>query len=257
MLGRRIHLYVSIDSATAHGYGRYRNHRFDQIIHNLQRLCLEKKAHEDLPLVTVSFIVMQSNKSEIPAFLARMKEIGIDHVFLRALWSEGSVDVGRRGDVKFDVAAESVELSELEGLGAEALRLSENIGLWTSIEWEGFCADQTSQAPAGDRPAPICSQPWRTIYALNRGIFPCCYGRKAFASWSERGERNIPEFLRDVFNGAPYQELRGELAAGRLSPYCLDTPNCPIVRRVNALQKLQDVPPSGAHPISDSKSSTA
>jgi MoaA/NifB/PqqE/SkfB family radical SAM enzyme len=251
MLGRRIHLYVSIDSVTALGYGRYRNHRFDQIIHNLQRLCLEKKAHDCLPRVTVSFIVMQSNKSEIPAFLARMKEVGVDGVFLRALWSEGSVDVERRGEAKFDAAAESVELSELEQIGAEALRLSENIGLCTSIEWEEFCADQT-HSPGGDSPIPICSEPWRTIYALNRGIFPCCYGRKAFASWAERGERNIPEFLRDVFNGASYQELRSELAAGRLSSYCLGTPNCPIVRRLNALQRPKDVPP-----ISDANSSTA
>jgi MoaA/NifB/PqqE/SkfB family radical SAM enzyme len=233
LLGRQIQLYVSIDSATSRGYARYRDDRFDLILENLRRLCRDKKAHDDLPLVTVSFIVMNSNKSEIGEFLGCMKAVGVDRAYLRALWPEDCLDkkIHQRDGFAFDYDSELIDMEELRRIGAEAGRQAREVGLWTMVEWENFPRDQES--PAGEPRRPICKEPWKTVYALNRGITPCCYGRKPFAAWSERGDRSIPEFLRDVFNGLEYQELRRELAAGRLSSYCRESPNCPIVRRIS------------------------
>ena len=80
MLGKNLMLYVSIDSATAAGYARYRNDRFDDVIANLTALCREKKAHDDLPRVFASFIAMRSNVHELPAFFALMREVGVDEI---------------------------------------------------------------------------------------------------------------------------------------------------------------------------------
>jgi hypothetical protein len=232
LLGRRIQLYVSIDSATAQGYARYRDDRFEQILGNLRSLCRDKQAHDGLPLVTVSYIVMNSNKAEIGEFLRRMRAVGVDRVYLRALWPEDCLDkkIHERGGFTFDYEAELIDMPELQRIGAEAKRLALEVDIWTLIEWETFSDDQKTSA--GRSRTPLCSEPWKTIYALNRGVTPCCYGRKPFAYWNERGERTVPEFLRDVFNGPAYQQLRRELAAGRLSNYCRQSPNCPIVRRV-------------------------
>jgi MoaA/NifB/PqqE/SkfB family radical SAM enzyme len=234
LLGRQIQLYVSIDASTAQGYARYRDERFDLVLANLRRLCAEKKAYDDLPLVTVSFIVMQSNKAEIPAFLDRMREVGVDRVYLRALWPEDCLDekVHRRDGFTFDYDSELIEIAELRRIGEATIRRAAEIDLWTMVEWDNFAADQASEVAGG---APLCSEPWKAIYALNRGVMPCCFGRKPLARWSERGGRSIPLFLRDVFNGPAFQTLRRDLAAGRLSGYCLETPNCPIVRRARRL----------------------
>jgi hypothetical protein len=80
--------------------------------------------------------------------------------------------------------------------------------------------------------SPLCSEPWNTMYALNRGIFPCCYGHKPIARWDERGEKSVEQFLGDVFHGAKFQELRSELAAGQMPNYCRNTQNCPVLHRL-------------------------
>ena len=69
------------------------------------------------------------------------------------------------------------------------------------------------------------------MYAMRRGIMPCCYAREPIATWDEQGDRPLDEFLQDVFNGPAYQEIRSELAVGRLADYCLNTPSCPILRQ--------------------------
>jgi hypothetical protein len=229
LLGRPVDLYVSLDAASAAGYARYRDNRFDLVIDNLRALCREKTAHGGLPLVSVSFIVMRSNRRELAGFLRLMKEIGVDRVYLRALWPDDGLDRRHqnRGGAPFDYDSELMTDRELAAIGAKARALADAIGLWTIVEWWNFVSDQEAGAP-------LCSEPWKTAYALNRGIMPCCYGRKPLAAWRDRGERTAEQFLGDVLNGPAYRALRRDLAAGRLGRYCEESPNCPIVRRQRA-----------------------
>jgi hypothetical protein len=81
------------------------------------------------------------------------------------------------------------------------------------------------------------------MYVLSRGIMPCCYATEPLARWTDQGDRSLEQFLRDVFNGPAYQEIRRELAAGRLSNYCQRTASCPIVKQRRADGQL-DVPPN-------------
>ncbi len=77
------------------------------------------------------------------------------------------------------------------------------------------------EALSGDK-APLCREPWTSFYILRRGVMPCCYG------WP------VDEFITDysrVWNSPKLQEIRGYLAKGKLSPYCLECPGCPIVQR--------------------------
>ena len=69
---------------------------------------------------------------------------------------------------------------------------------------------------------PLCREPWMSFYILRRGVMPCCYG------WP------VDEFITDyaqVWNSPKIREIRSYLAKGRLSPYCLECPGCPIVQR--------------------------
>jgi MoaA/NifB/PqqE/SkfB family radical SAM enzyme len=233
LLGRNVFLYVSIDSATSLGYARYRDDGFDRIIANLKNLCEEKKSHANLPHVTVSFIVMHSNKGEIESFLTLMHSIGVDRVKLMSLSRENCMDLDglrkSRDGFVFDYESEVMFLDELDAISQEASRTAQNLGINLYIDWDDFPNHHDSD---GNR--PLCSEPWKTLYVLNRGILPCCYGRKPLARWSEQGSRSVRQFIDDTFNGATMQTMRHALAAGVFPRYCLSSPNCPIVRRATA-----------------------
>lgn len=72
---------------------------------------------------------------------------------------------------------------------------------------------------------PLCREPWENYYILRRGILPCCYGNPIIGQ--------MPEYA-EVWNSPKLQEIRHYLAQGKLSPYCLESPGCPIVQRVLA-----------------------
>lgn len=69
---------------------------------------------------------------------------------------------------------------------------------------------------------PICHEPWKSLYILRRGIYPCCYGGEPIAGMDDPAE---------AWNSPAMQEIRRELAAGRFARYCLESPACPIVRK--------------------------
>jgi hypothetical protein len=234
LLGRNVFLYVSIDSATSVGYARYRDDGFDRITANLKKLCDEKRSHANLPHVTVSFIVMHSNKGEIKSFLTLMHSIGVDRIKLLSLSRENCMDLDGRTKQRgssfvFDYEDEILLLDELDTISQDARRLAENLGINLYIDWEDFPNHHGS-----DGNLPLCSEPWKTLYVLNRGILPCCYGRKPLARWSEQGPRSVHQFIDDIFNGATMQTMRHALATGAFPQYCLSSPNCPIVRKATA-----------------------
>lgn len=228
MLGKSVRVYVSLDSATSAGFNRYRDHRFDRIIENLRNLCREKEQHGNLPEVYVSFIVMRSNLDEIEAFLELMHDIGVDRVVFRSLYLEDHLDERRTRHYgyDFDYDAECLGAEELAPLGEVCEAVGLRLGIPVVVEWRDFAENA---GPTKDN-APICSEPWRTAYVLNRGITPCCYGREPIVDWPQTQSDNFEEGLRDAINSEPMRELRRDLAAGRLGKYCDRAQGCPIVK---------------------------
>ena len=228
LLGKAARVHVSIDSANAEGYRRYRDHRFDLIVRNLRALCEERKVSGKLPEVFVSFIVMRSNRAEVADFMRLMADVGVDRVTFRDLYREPSIN-GLRAihyGYSFDYETERLSRPELEVVGGQCLALGDELGLSTILEWREF---SRNVSPAVDK-APICSEPWQTAYLLNRGIMPCCYGRDPIATWDAIDQSDLEAGIKAALNSAPMQELRRDLAAGRLGSYCEKTHSCPIVK---------------------------
>jgi pyruvate-formate lyase-activating enzyme len=69
---------------------------------------------------------------------------------------------------------------------------------------------------------PACTEPWKSLYILRRGVFPCCYGGRPVTTM---------ENYREAWNSQVIQDIRSELTAGRFHTYCLQSTSCPIVRR--------------------------
>lgn len=228
ILGKDIDVYVSIDAATAEGFRRYRNDQFEKIIDNLRLLCAEKRQHGNLPKVIASFIAMRSNVDELEPYIRLMRNAGVDLVKLRALYLDDyATSVVVNNGYRFDYTAELLSKDELAAFGGRARRYADEIGLPVYVEWDQF-ESETDKNPG----QPLCAEPWKTFYALARGILPCCYGTKPIANWKDQGDRPLDQFLRDVFNSEEYQSLRHELAAGRLAPYCRNALSCPVAKRM-------------------------
>jgi MoaA/NifB/PqqE/SkfB family radical SAM enzyme len=69
---------------------------------------------------------------------------------------------------------------------------------------------------------PVCTEPWKSLYVLRRGVFPCCYGVVPLAPM---------DGAADAWNSDTMQGIRSALADGRFHKYCLDSLACPIVRK--------------------------
>ncbi len=74
----------------------------------------------------------------------------------------------------------------------------------------------------GESGMPLCREPWEKLHILRRGILPCAYGNPVGYSFPEYAE---------AWNSPEIQEIRRYLSQGKLSPYCMECPGCPIVQR--------------------------
>jgi hypothetical protein len=81
----------------------------------------------------------------------------------------------------------------------------------------------------GSEQKPVCTEPWKSLYILRRGVFPCCYGGAPVAPM---------DGYREAWNAPLVQAVRAELAQGRFHDYCLRSPACPIVRKAQQAQEL-------------------
>jgi hypothetical protein len=86
----------------------------------------------------------------------------------------------------------------------------------------GDIAARLAAEELGTTEEVLCREPWESYYILRRGILPCCHGSKPIAP-IEDAER--------AWNSPELQEIRRYLAAGQLSPYCMESTGCPIVQR--------------------------
>jgi len=228
---QRMTLFVSIDSASSAGYSWYRNDKFEQILENLRRLCKEKEEHGDQLKVIVSYIVMPSNMGDVVSFIKLMESVGVDGVKLRLLYSGPKMkpeSVVRNG-VAFEYEREILDLRSFKNVVQLAKQVARGSSLTVTSELDFL----TNNSGPG---STVCREPWETIYVLHRGIHVCCYSKEPITYWPWRTGEPGDEFLREVWNGPEYRELRSSLARGELHRSCLDRPSCPFVARARDVQ---------------------
>jgi hypothetical protein len=261
LVGRNIHLYISLDAATAGTYARLRNDRFDRILENLRRLIAAKGGKGGLPLVYLVFMPMRVNVHEAEAFVDLCAEVGVDRLVLRPLNYSDDIDLDwEREGYRFRYRDELLPFPELVRVSARVAELCAGRGVDLSDQMdfggsmrELFPDSYRKEPPAGsgegEGPAvpvaaasappapavageplpplggdllPVCQEPWKSLYILRRGVFPCCYGGEPIAPMNG---------YREAWNSPRMQAIRGELAAGRFHEYCLKSSSCPIVRK--------------------------
>lgn len=227
VIGKPARVYVSIDSATAEGYLRLRDHRFDLVMRNLRALCEERGAARE-PEIIVSCIVMRSNLHEVEALTHLVKSAGADRLCFRTLYLEDRLEqrqLAHHGH-DFDYDRECLAADELGVVAERCRRAGEETGLEVTVEWDAFVAHHAAPEPG----LPLCSEPWKTAYLLARGVLPCCYGRTPLVTWAEIDTDDPEAGVAAALNSEPFRALRRDLAAGRLGTYCHAATGCPIVK---------------------------
>jgi hypothetical protein len=127
---------------------------------------------------------------------------------------------------EFNYEAECLGLERLDELSERLRSRAQTLGL----EYEADTLDYGHESMA-NTDVPLCSEPWKTVYAVSRGVLPCCFGREPIAYWDQRGDQTLEHFIHDSINNAAMQEIRRALAARELSDYCRNCTSCPIVKR--------------------------
>jgi MoaA/NifB/PqqE/SkfB family radical SAM enzyme len=228
LLGKNMIVHVSLEASSADLYAQYRDDGFDAVIANVASLCRKKRSCGNLPKLIVSHIAMRSNVAHYEEFVSLMTHVGADAINIRTLAIDGGGFLGDRASnhgTGFQYEKEVLELDELDEFVANARLCTERRGL------EFFTLLDFGRFPQELEPVPLCDEPWTMFYFLKRGVIPCCFGRRALFTPGQQGKLPLEEFLRQVWNSDQFREIRSYLARGQLSPYCRDTPSCPIVRR--------------------------
>ena len=151
----------------------------------------------------------------------------MDELFAEG-YQEGrrEVDTSVAGDGGSTAASASAAVAPGPGAGASTAAVTEPPPAPAEVK----PALAYGAAPSlGDENRPACLEPWKSLYILRRGVFPCCYGGTPIAPM---------DGYRDAWNSPEMQDIRTELLNGRFHDYCLRSPACPIVRKSQASHNL-------------------
>ena len=123
LAGRRVHLYVSLDAATAATYARLRNDRWDEVLAGLLFLRDAREAGGGWPRLNMVFMPMPANVADLERYFQLCRLVEADSLVLRPLLHLGQPDMVReRGGYRFDYGRELMPREALEPVFAACER---------------------------------------------------------------------------------------------------------------------------------------
>jgi MoaA/NifB/PqqE/SkfB family radical SAM enzyme len=203
-------LRVSLDAAEAESFFKVRGkNMFDRIVRNVGEFtALQQETGAATPRVSLWLTGLKETVEQLPDFVRLAARIGVREVYLQRLVFD---DLGRglaRSESSLFEATQAAE----EAAIAAAQELGRKLGV--TIDASGATEPGTSlKRGEGDTPWAACRRPWSLMYFTAHGrALPCC-----IAPFSARDYQTYTlgdatqETLREIWNGAAYQEFRGAL----------------------------------------------
>ena len=213
-------LRVSIDAITPDLYARLRGvDRLQKVIRNLEAFIVRHGGRAD-PKVSLWWVAMQANLPQLPFFVRLAAQIGVPEVYLqRLVYFGGGEEIGENTTMKAEQSLYTVLeqqqaklISQCEGLAAE-------LGL--AFRASGATTPSESVSANGSHPWQGCMRPWILMYITANGTaLPCCISPFATQDYTQIILGNVLESLvTEVWNGAPYQELRSAVLSDAPAPW--------------------------------------
>ena len=212
-------LRVSLDAATPESFALVRGRDlFARILRNVRAFTtLQDELQATTPRVSLWLTGLKETIAELPAFVRLARELGVLEVYLQRLvyFPEGQ-GLARPQSALFEQvnAGEEAHIREAEAL-ARSLGIAFNAS--------GATEPGTSLHQQRDRqPWSLCRRPWTLMYFTAHGkALPCC-----IAPFSMRGYGSFTlgdatqQTLREIWNGARYQEFRRALLSEHPQAAC-------------------------------------
>jgi MoaA/NifB/PqqE/SkfB family radical SAM enzyme len=204
-------LRVSLDAAEAASFLKVRGKdMFDRIVRNVSEFtALQQKTGATLPRVSLWLTGLKETVEQLPGFVRLAARIGVRDVHLQRLVFD---DLGR-GLARADSSLFEKTQQDEEAAIAEAQAIGATLGV--AIDASGATEPGLSlKREHQDAPWSGCRRPWSLMYFTAHGrALPCC-----IAPFSARGYETYTlgdatqQSLRDIWNGAAYQDFRAALA---------------------------------------------
>jgi MoaA/NifB/PqqE/SkfB family radical SAM enzyme len=213
-------LRVSLDAVTPALYRKLRGiDKLPQIVANL-RAFMQRHASQDRPRVSLWMVGMQENLEQMPDLVRLAAELGVPEVYLQRLVFFGG---GEQIAEDTTMTAEQSLYGTLEQRQAELVlgceRLAAELGL--VFRASGATTPHESIAVKGAHPWQGCFRPWALIYVTANGnLLPCCIAPFAAPDYSSLLLGNVLNRpLAELWNGQPYQALRGAVLSENPAPW--------------------------------------
>ena len=222
-------ILFSIDAATAETYAKVRGRFFDRVVENIAYYSARRREVSPDGFASktgIVFMPMRCNRHETADFIRLGARLGVDVVELRTLNRISENWVVRRGNFTFDYHQEVLPPAELEEIRQEAMEVAAAEGVRLDCQYQ-VSPESTFFffIPPQYRDLGIrCILPWRFILPYQNGnTAPCCFITDDLSDWRKTG-------LEKLWNGPFMQELRGQMATGKLPGLCRRFPSCPVVQ---------------------------
>jgi MoaA/NifB/PqqE/SkfB family radical SAM enzyme len=212
-------LRVSLDAATPESFARVRGRDlFNRIVRNVCAFTrLQRESGYALPRVSLWLTGLKETIAELPAFVRLADEMGVREVYLqRLVYFPQAQGLARAESALF----EQLNAQEEACLG-EAESLAQRLGI--AFNASGATEPGTSlRRQHQERPWSPCRRPWTLMYFTAHGkALPCCiapFSLRGYAAFT-LGDAT-QQSLREIWNGARYQEFRRALLSEQPPAAC-------------------------------------
>ncbi len=204
-------LRVSLDAAEPAMFRQVRGKDFfGRIVRNVGEFTqLQREIGASSPRVSLWLTGLRETVAQLPDFVRLAARLGVAEVYLQRLVFD---DLGR-GMARSQSSLFETTQREEEAAIAAAQRLGAELGV--TIDASGATEPGISlKRGEGQSPWSACRRPWSLMYFTAHGrALPCC-----IAPFSARGYETYTlgdatqESLRDIWNGAAYQDFRAALS---------------------------------------------
>ena len=212
-------LRVSLDAAEPEAFKLVRGRDlFRRIVRNIAAFrALQRRLGAERPRVSLWLTGLKETLGQLGDFVRLAHDIDVGEVYLQRLvyFPEGQ-GLAREASALFAGGDDA----EGRAIG-EAEDLARSLGI--AFNASGAADPAASLRPEQSaQPWSLCRRPWSLMYITAHGrALPCC-----IAPFSQRGYDSYTlgdatqETLRDIWNGAKYQEFRAALLSDRPMPAC-------------------------------------
>jgi MoaA/NifB/PqqE/SkfB family radical SAM enzyme len=212
-------LRVSLDAAEPHAFRLVRGRdMFARIVRNVRAFrAMQKALAAETPVVSLWLTGLKETLGQLGDFVRLAHEIDVREVYLQRLvyFLEG------QGLARPEQALFAGGADEDGRLIRKAEALAASLGI--AFNASGATDPMTSLKPeAAAQPWSLCRRPWSLMYITARGrALPCC-----IAPFSQRGYDSFTlgdatqQTLREIWNGARYQDFRAALLSETPHPAC-------------------------------------